>query len=55
MTIANSSFGDRGQSRQLGAGHHYLQEDHAEVIGSTVNQWLIDLGVISSPKYKVAS
>ena len=40
---------------QLGAGRHYLQEDHAEVIGSTVNQWLIDLGVVSSPKHKVAS
>jgi haloalkane dehalogenase len=33
----------------LGAGRHYLQEDHAEVIGATVNEWLIDLGVGSSP------
>jgi haloalkane dehalogenase len=39
---------------QLGAGRHYLQEDHAEVIGTTVNQWLIDLGVGSSPRHKVA-
>jgi haloalkane dehalogenase len=38
---------------KLGAGRHYLQEDHAEVIGSTVNQWLIDLGVASSPKHKL--
>ena len=40
---------------QLGAGRHYLQEDHAEVIGATVNQWLIDLGVRSSPKHKEAA
>jgi haloalkane dehalogenase len=32
-----------------------LQEDHPEVIGATVNDWLIDLGVGSSPKHKVAS
>jgi haloalkane dehalogenase len=35
---------------QLGAGRHYLQEDHAEVIGATVNEWLIGLGVDSSSK-----
>jgi haloalkane dehalogenase len=40
---------------QLGAGLHYLQEDHAEVIGATINEWLIDLGVGSSPKHRVAS
>jgi haloalkane dehalogenase len=40
---------------QLGAGWHYLQEDHAEVIGTTVNQWLIGLGVSSTPKHTVAS
>jgi haloalkane dehalogenase len=40
---------------QLGSGIHYLQEDQAEVIGATVNEWLIDLGVGSSPKHKVAS
>ena len=40
---------------QLGAARHYLQEDHAEVIGATVNEWLIDLGVASSPKEKVAA
>ena len=39
---------------QLGSGIHYLQEDQAEVIGATVNEWLIDLGVGSSPKHKVA-
>jgi hypothetical protein len=36
---------------QLGSGIHYLQEDNAEVIGATVNEWLIG----SSPKHKVAS
>jgi haloalkane dehalogenase len=35
---------------QLGSGLHYLQEDHAEVIGTTVKEWLTDLGVGSSPK-----
>ena len=39
---------------QLDSGIHYLQEDHAEVIGATFNEWLIDLGVGSSPKHKVA-
>jgi haloalkane dehalogenase len=39
---------------QLASGRHYLQEDHAEVIGATVNEWLIDLGVGSSLKHKVA-
>ena len=40
---------------QLGSGIHYLQEDQAEVIGASVNDWLIELGVGSSPKHKVAS
>jgi haloalkane dehalogenase len=40
---------------QLGSGIHYLQEDDAEVIGAIVNEWLIDLGIGSSPKHKVAS
>jgi haloalkane dehalogenase len=40
---------------QLSSGIHYLQEDHPEVIGATVNEWLIDLGISSSPKHKVAS
>ena len=39
---------------QLSSGIHYLQEDHPEVIGAAVNEWLIDLGVASSPKHKVA-
>jgi haloalkane dehalogenase len=40
---------------QLDSGIHYLQEDSAEAIGATVNEWLIDLGVGSSLKHKVAS
>jgi len=33
---------------QLGSGFHYLQEDHPEVIGAKVKEWLIGLGVGSS-------
>ena len=40
---------------QLHSGIHYLQEDNAEVIGATVNEWLIHLGVGCSPKHKLAS
>src|SRR6266496_2794848 len=40
---------------QLSSGIHYLQEDHAEVIGATVNEWLIDLGVGSSSKHKLTA
>jgi haloalkane dehalogenase len=40
---------------QLASGLHYLQEDHPEVVGATVKEWLINLGVGSGPKHKVAS
>lgn len=40
---------------QLGAGRHYLQEDHAEVIGTTVNEWLIALGVGPTSKQKLTA
>src|SRR5262249_8696817 len=40
---------------QLGAGRHYLQEDHSEVIGSTVNEWLAGLGVSSSLKHRLTA
>jgi haloalkane dehalogenase len=39
---------------QLSSGLHYLQEDHPDVIGANIKEWLIDLGVSSSPKRKVA-
>ncbi len=38
---------------QLSSGIHYLQEDHADVIGANVKEWLIELGVGSSPKQKL--
>src|SRR6267143_1877996 len=40
---------------QLSAGIHYLQEDHPEVIGAAVKEWLSNMGVDSSRKHKVAS
>jgi haloalkane dehalogenase len=40
---------------QLGAGRHYLQEDHAEAIGGTVNEWLISLGVGSRSKHRLTA
>jgi haloalkane dehalogenase len=38
---------------QLGSGLHYLQEDHAEIIGTTVKEWLLELGVGSSSKQEL--
>src|SRR6202167_4982523 len=35
---------------QLSSGFHYLQEDHPDVIGSNIKEWLIDLGIGSSPR-----
>jgi haloalkane dehalogenase len=40
---------------QLRTGIHYLQEDHPDVIGANIEEWLIESGVGSSPKHKVAS
>jgi haloalkane dehalogenase len=37
----------------LGAGRHYLQEDYPDVIGSTVNEWLIGLGIGSRSEQKL--
>jgi haloalkane dehalogenase len=39
---------------QLGSGVHYLQEDHPEVIGANIKEWLIELGIDSRPKQKLA-
>jgi haloalkane dehalogenase len=39
---------------QLGSGVHYLQEDHPDVIGANIKEWLIDLGIGSRPKQKLA-
>jgi len=38
---------------QLSTGLHYLQEDHPDVIGATVKEWLIELGISSSPGQKL--
>jgi len=35
---------------ELSSGIHYLQEDHPEVIGADVEEWLIELGIGSYPK-----
>jgi haloalkane dehalogenase len=40
---------------QLGAGRHYLQEDHAEVIGATINEWLMGLAAGSSSTQKLTA
>jgi len=40
---------------QLSSGIHYLHEDHPEVIGAAIKEWLINMGVDSSRKHKVAS
>jgi haloalkane dehalogenase len=38
---------------QLSSGLHYLQEDHPDVIGANVKEWLIEIGIASSPKQRV--
>jgi haloalkane dehalogenase len=38
---------------QLSSGIHYLQEDHPDVIGAHIKEWMIELGVRSSPKQKL--
>jgi haloalkane dehalogenase len=38
---------------QLSSGLHYLQEDHPDVIGANIKEWLIDLGIGFSPRQKV--
>lgn len=38
---------------QLSSGLHYLQEDHPDVIGANVKEWLIEIGIASSSKQRV--
>jgi haloalkane dehalogenase len=38
---------------QLSSGLHYLQEDHPDVIGANIKEWLIELGVGSSQEQKL--
>ena len=33
----------------LSSGIHFLQEDHPDVIGANIKEWLIELGIASSP------
>jgi len=35
---------------QLSSGLHYLQEDHPDVIGANVKEWLVEVGIGSGPK-----
>lgn len=37
----------------LSSGLHYLQEDHPDVIGAHIKEWLIQSGIASSPRQKV--
>jgi haloalkane dehalogenase len=39
---------------QLSSGLHFLQEDHADEIGANIKEWLLELGVASLPKQKLA-
>jgi len=38
---------------QLSSGLHYLQEDHPDVIGANVKDWLVEVGVGSCPIQKL--
>jgi haloalkane dehalogenase len=38
---------------QLSSGLHYLQEDHPDVIGANIKEWLVESGVDSSPRQKL--
>lgn len=38
----------------LSSGRHYLQEDHPDVIGSNVKEWLVEAGIQSCPTQRVA-
>jgi haloalkane dehalogenase len=39
---------------QLSSGLHYVQEDHPDVIGANIKEWLVELGIRSLPKQKLA-
>jgi haloalkane dehalogenase len=38
---------------ELSSGIHFLQEDHPDVIGANVKEWLIELGIGSGPRQKL--
>ena len=31
----------------LSSGLHYLEEDHPDVIGANIKEWLVELGIAS--------
>jgi len=37
----------------LSSGLHYLQEDHADVIGAHIKEWLIEAGIASNPTQEI--
>ena len=39
---------------QLSSGLHFLQEDHPDVIGANIKEWLVEQDVASMPKQKLA-
>ena len=39
---------------QLSSGLHFLQEDHPDVIGANIKEWLIEVGIGSMPKQRLA-
>ena len=39
---------------KLRSGLHYLQEDHPDVIGANVKEWLLEIGIGSSPQQKLS-
>jgi haloalkane dehalogenase len=39
---------------QLNSGIHYLQEDHPDVIGANIKEWLVEVGVGALPRQKLA-
>lgn len=38
---------------QLSSGLHYLQEDHPDVIGANIKEWLLEQGINTLPKQKL--
>jgi haloalkane dehalogenase len=38
---------------RLRSGIHFLQEDHPDVIGANIKEWLIEVGVGSSPRQRL--
>ena len=37
----------------LSSGIHYLQEDHPDVIGANIKEWLVEWGIDSSPRQQL--